>query len=168
MDNAFRFDLAVEKFVACRNELQVRIHGGKYRVPGTNDEVFYHGIDYTKEVRDLLEDSVDKNKSYIALRNAERVITDIQEIRLSAMILKVELKSVLDRSDLPKNPQYSTYYRTLKEIYDKIVGFLDVCDKHYSYMTEILFGVSQVNISINRRYFNGEDMMYNYKDDGGK
>lgn len=162
----FNFAAAVDKFRSCRDELQVRVHGGKYKIPGTDDTVEFHGLDYTKEIKDLLEDSVDKNKSYIALRNAERVITEIQEIRLSAMIVKVELKSVLDRKDLPKNPTLSTYYGTLKEIYDKVLGFLDVCDKQYSYMTEILFGVSQVNISINRRFYNGDDYMYNYKDDG--
>jgi len=166
MDNNFNFALAVDKFRACRDELNVRVHGGTYRIPGTEDVVKYHGIDYSNEIRDLLEDSVDRNKSYVALRNAEKVITDIQEIRLSAMIVKVELKSVLDRKDLPKNPTLSTYYTTLKEIYDKVTGFLDVCDKQYSYMTEILFGVSQVNISINRRFFNGDDYMFNYKNDG--
>lgn len=163
MDN-FRFDLALDKFKACRDELSVQVHGGKYRIPGSDpvEYVTYHGIDYANEIRELLEDSTDQKKSYIALRNAERVITDIQEIRLSAMIVKVELKSVLDRSDLPKNPQLSHYYREFKDIMNKIQGFLDICDKQYSYMTEILFGVSQVNISINRRFFGGSDFMYDY------
>jgi hypothetical protein len=157
-----RFDLALDKFRACEMELKVRIHGGIYKIPGTDDEVKYHGIDYTADVKQLLEDSTDKNKSYIALRNAERVITEVQEIRLSAMIVKVELKSIMDRPELPKNPQLSNYYKAFKDIMTTVSGYLDVCDKHYSYMTEILFGVSQVNISINRRFFGGENMMYNY------
>jgi len=160
------FSRAVDKFRDCRDELQVRVTGGVYRIPNSDDTVQFHGLNYTKEIKDLLEDSVDKNKSYIALRNAERIITEIQEVRLSAMIVKVELKSVLDRSDLIKNPQLSTYYRSLKEILDKVSGYLDICDKHYSYLTEILFGVSQVNISINRRFFDGSDVMFNYKNDG--
>lgn len=158
----FRFDLALDKFKAVRDELLVRVHGGQYKIPGVEppEYVEYHGVDYSKEIKKLLADSTDKTKSYMALRDAERIITDIQEIRLSAMIVKVELKSVMDRPDLPKNPQLSQYYGAFKEIMTKVSGYLEICDKQYSYMTEILFGVSQVNISINRRFYNGQDMMF--------
>ena len=159
---SFDFGLAVDKFRSLRDELQVRVQGGKYKIPGTDDIVEFHGINYADEIRDILKNSTKKDLSYVALRDSERIITDIQDVRFSAMIIKVELKSVISRSDLPKNPQLSSHYKVLKDIQTKIEGYLEICDKQYSYIQEILFGVSQVNISINRRFFNGEENQFRY------
>lgn len=166
MVGGFDFSLAVDRFRSLRDELHVMVHGGVYMVPNSDERVTYHGVNYTKEVRKVLQDSVDVKLSYVALRDMERVLTEVQDIRLSIMLVNVELKAVLERPELPRNPQLSSYYRTLKEIQDKIQGYFDICQKQYDYTSEVLFGVSQVNVSINRRFFNGEDMMFNYKDDG--
>jgi len=160
----FNFVKAANTFKMYLDELNVRVHGGIYDIPGTDDTEEFHGLNYTEEIREILSRSTKKEESFVALRDAERIITDIQEVRLSAKLIKVELKSVLRRPDLNKNPQVSQVYKQLQDYMEKVSGYLEICDKQYDFLVEILFGVSQVNISINRRFFNGENMMYNYKE----
>jgi hypothetical protein len=159
----FDFGRVVDRYTYLLAQLHVKINGGVYTILNSNEKITYHGLNYANEIRKLLAESVDPKLSYVALRDADRYITDIQEIRLDCMLMRSELKSVVNRPELTKNPAISGYYKALKLALDTVCDYLEVCDKQYSYMTEILFGVSQVNVSINRRFFGGSDMMYDYK-----
>jgi hypothetical protein len=157
------FSFIADRLELCMREMYVKINGGVYIDPVTEDSFVYDGISVTNKVQTVLDMSSDKTKSYVALRDAEHIMNYVQDIRLSAQMLRIELKTLLSEEALIAS---SALHKKIKSMYSRCCDYLDLCDKQYDFMTEILFGVSQVNVSINRRYFNGDEVMYMYKDDG--
>lgn len=155
---AINFTFALQTYQQYRDQLGIMVRGGEYTSP-KGEMVTYPGVNRTQAMLAVLEMSTDKTKSYIALRDAERIMTEISDVRLTAYIVRTELKSTLKSPELTKDTRMSTISIELRNILDKVEGYIEVCDKSYDYMTEMLFGVSQVNVSVNRRFYNGEDMM---------
>lgn len=162
MEVQFDFSLAIQKYTEARRQLHVMVEGGIYRTL-EGEEIKYHGINYSTEMKDTITNSKKKEESYVSLANADYIMTEIQEVRMSALMLQVQLKSITNRPDLIKNPHVQGHFGELKLLLMDITNYLQLCDSQYTYMTEMLFGLAQVNVSVNRRFYNGDNVAFMYK-----
>jgi hypothetical protein len=167
MDIRTNFVEAVKFFRECRNELSVRIKGGVYVNPLNKEEVVYEGIGIEAKIENVLRRSTLVKESFLALRDAEVYLNRVHEVWYDAKLIRAELKALINNKDLIKDTRYSDTARDLKEVYNKVCDYHEICEQKYKHLQEILFGLVQVNSSINRRYFGDPDYMFNYesKDD---
>jgi hypothetical protein len=158
------FSLALSTFTEYRIQLGVQINGGDYKTPDSLGIVTYPGVNRISEVRKCLDMATIKETSYVALRNMEYLLSDVMEIRFNAYIVRTELKALIKSPELNKDARYSNTVTELKNILVKVEDYLEIANKAYDYLLEQTFALTQINSTINKRFFNGEGYMYNYKE----
>lgn len=159
------FSEAVIFFRDCRDELSVKIRGGLYEHPITHISKNYEGINCEKKLEEVIKKSTDVKTSFISIREGEMYLNRIHEIRYDAQLIKVELKALIENKSLIKDSRYSDISRDLKEILNKVNDYYEICDMKYKHILEVLWGLVQINASINKRYFRTSEFMYDYDAD---
>ena len=153
---------AIKFFRECRDELSVRVRGGKFINPASGEVVIYRGIGCEQELQQLIQKSTNIKDSFIAVRDAEVYTNRVHEVLYDAKLIKTELKALIDNKSLIKDARYSEMSRDLKEVYSKVCDYHDIAEEKYKFLLEVMWGLVNINNSINKRFNTDPHFMFDY------
>lgn len=119
------------------------------------------GLRFTNEIQATIEKSIKEKESYIALKECEFYMYQVEQTKFDLAILRAAMHHTLEDPNLSRSSAVSDLYKKIKALDKEAALYTEILKEKTFYMKDLLAGLTSVNTSMRMIY--GENInKFNY------